>query len=208
MDTSHDCSPLVPNHHCHYPGFSGLTGWIAALTMSRGRTDNAELAIDLTKLTAGERVVDIGCGPGAAARLSAELGAHVTGIDPASVMLRVARKADRHHAVTWRQGTAEALPLPDGSHDVAWSLSTVHHWGDLDAGLAEVRRVLTPHGRFVATERLVKFGATGHAGHGWTTEQADRFAELCESAGLHRVTVSRHHSARGELLAVLASAHS
>ena len=208
MDTSHDCSSLAPNHHGHHPGFSGLTGWIAARTMSRGRTDNGELAIDLTNLTAGDRLVDIGCGPGVAARSSAERGAEVTGIDPASVMLRVARRADRRHAVAWRHGTAEALPLPDGSHDVAWSLSTVHHWRDLEAGLAEVRRVLTPDGRFLATERLVQVGATGHASHGWTAGQADRFAELCEVAGFQDVTISSHHSARGVLLAVLAGPES
>jgi ubiquinone/menaquinone biosynthesis C-methylase UbiE len=52
-------------------------------------------------------------------------------------MLRVASRADRRRSVTWLR-VAEALPLPDRSHDVAWSLSTVHHWPDLMAGLAEV----------------------------------------------------------------------
>jgi ubiquinone/menaquinone biosynthesis C-methylase UbiE len=206
MDMTNDCPPLAPNHHGHHPGFSGVTGWIAARTMSRGRPDNAELAISLTRITAGERVVDIGCGPGVAARLSAERGADVTAVDPANVMLRVARRADRRHAVTWRRGVAEALPLPDRSCDVAWSLSTVHHWADLDVGLAEVRRVLTPDGRFLATERLVEVGASGLASHGWTAGQADRFAELCATAGWRDVEVSRHPSERGRLLAVLARA--
>ena len=75
--------------------------------------------------------------PRVAARLSAERSAIVTGIDPAPVMLRVASRADRRRSVTWLR-VAEALPLPDRSHDVAWSLSTVHHWPDLMAGLAEV----------------------------------------------------------------------
>jgi ubiquinone/menaquinone biosynthesis C-methylase UbiE len=50
----------------------------------------------------------------------------------------------------------------------------VHHWHDLDAGLAEVRRVLRPSGRFLAIERQVEPGATGLASHGWTAEQAHR----------------------------------
>jgi len=207
MDTIHASSLLPPNHHGHHPGFSGFIGWIAARTMRRGRTSNAELAIALTDLQAGERIVDIGCGPGVAARLSAERGAIATGIDPATVMLRVARRDDPHHHVTWRQGVVEALPLPADSHDVAWSLSTVHHWPDLETGLAEVGRVLTPHGRFLATERHVRVGATGHASHGWTTNQADRFAELCERSGFHDVEVSSHDTARGVLLAVLARAN-
>ncbi len=130
----------------------------------------------------------------------------MTGVDPATVMLRVARRpttSSCHLAA----GVAEALPLPDRSHDIAWSLSTVHHWPDLEGGLAEVRRVLTPGGRFLATERRVKPGATGHASHGWTTQQAERFAELCQSAGFSSVEVSSHDSARGVLLAVLAHAH-
>lgn len=205
-DTSNDLPHLAPNHHAHYPGFSGLIGWIAARSMSKGRTDAANLAIDLTNQQPGDRLVDIGCGPGVAARLSAELGAIVTGIDPAAVMLRVAGRADRRKAVTWRQGVAEALPLPDDSQDIAWALSTVHHWPDLDGGLSEVLRVLTTGGRFLAIERRVEPGATGLASHGWTTRQAERLAELCESTGLHQVEVSSHNTKRGAVLAVLALA--
>ena len=205
---SNDLSVLAPNHHAHHRGFSGLVGWIAALSIRSGRTGNAKLAIDLTGLHAGDRVVDIGCGPGVAARLSAEHGAIVTGVDPATVMLRVARRADRARAVTWRRGVAEALPLPDRSQDIAWSLSTVHHWPDLEGGLSEVRRVLTTGGRFLATERRVRDGATGHASHGWTPQQAESFAELCASAGLSDVEVSSHDSERGVLLAVRGHASS
>jgi ubiquinone/menaquinone biosynthesis C-methylase UbiE len=207
MATSNDCSPLAPNHHGNHPGFSGVTGWIAARSMSKGRTDNFELAIDLTHVNRGDRVVDIGCGPGVAARLSAQRGAIVIGIDPALVMLRVASRADRHRSVTWRQGVAEELPLPDRSQDVAWSLSTVHHWPNLMAGLAEAGRVLTTDGRFLATERLVDAGATRHASHGWTTQQAERFAELCELTGFRDVKISNHDTSRGVLLAVLASSN-
>ncbi|HEU4735958.1 MAG TPA: class I SAM-dependent methyltransferase [Solirubrobacterales bacterium] len=40
-----------------------------------------------------------------------------------------------------RQGVAEALPLDDQSVDAAMATLTIHHWNDLDAGLAEMRRV-------------------------------------------------------------------
>jgi ubiquinone/menaquinone biosynthesis C-methylase UbiE len=124
-------------------------------------------------------------------------------IPGASTVLRVARRADRRRAVTWLRGAAEALPLPDLSQDIAWSLSTVHHWPDIDGGLNEARRVLTAGGRFLATERRVKAGALGLASHGWTTQQAETFATLCDSAGFCDVEVSSHASARGVLLAVL-----
>jgi ubiquinone/menaquinone biosynthesis C-methylase UbiE len=39
------------------------------------------------------------------------------------------------------QGGAEALPLPDESASVVWSIASVHHWADLDAGLRGRRGV-------------------------------------------------------------------
>lgn len=203
-EPSLDPSPVVPNHHADHPGFSGFSGWIAGLTMRVGRTLTAELAVETTGVQPGDCLVDIGCGPGIAARLGADRGATVTGVDPATVMLRTARKSDRKHAVTWKQGVAEALPLPDRSQDIAWSLSTVHHWPDITGGLSEVRRVLKPGGRFLATERRVKPDATGLASHGWTTPQAERFAEMCEEAGLRGVEVASHDTKHGAVLAVLA----
>jgi ubiquinone/menaquinone biosynthesis C-methylase UbiE len=197
---------LVPNHHANYKGLAGITGVIAALSMRSGREGTADLAIELTALAAGERLVDIGCGPGVAARRAAARGAIVVGVDPADTMLRVARFDDRAGAVTWRKGGAEVLPLAEHSCDVAWSLSAVHHWPDLVGGLAEVRRVLAPGGRFLATERRVAAGATGLGTHGWTDAQAARFAADCTAAGFAGVDVSHHATNRGLTLAVLARA--
>lgn len=199
-----DTSLLTPNHHAHYPGFSGLRGWLAALSMLRRRGGTVDLAIRLTDLSEGSRLVDVGCGPGVAARLAARSGAIVTGVDPAPVMLRVAGMADRSGAVSWRLGVAEALPLRDGSQDIAWALATVHHWPDLTGGLAEVRRVLVPGGHFVAVERRISPDATGHASHGWTTAQAEQFAEMCSSARFGEVGISTHETERGVVIAVLA----
>src|SRR5215472_3971619 len=81
----------VPNHHAHYPGFAGPVAVLAAVTMLPAGKGNARLAERLSGLTASDAVADIGCGPGTAARSAARLGASVVGIDPAPVMLRVAR---------------------------------------------------------------------------------------------------------------------
>ena len=120
-------------------------------------------------------------------------------------MLDLARRLTRSSTtVTWAPGAAEALPLADSSATVMWALATVHHWPDLDGALAEVTRVLAPGGRFVAIERHTKPGATGHASHGWTDDQADAFASLCRGAGLTDVAVE-HHDGRRRLLAVVAT---
>ena len=173
-----------PNHHANYPGFAGFSGLIAGLSMTAGRDGVARLAADLAEVTAADRVVDVGCGPGTAAREAARRGAQVWGVDPAPVMLRLARLASLGRGrITWLEGVAEALPLPDGAATVLWSISSVHHWPDLTGALAEAYRVLAPGGRLLAIERQRAPGTTGMASHGWTEAQGKAFAGLCDAAG-------------------------
>ena len=58
--------------------------------MIPGRGAVGRFAADLTVGLAVDQVVDLGCGPGVAAREAARRGARVTGVDPAPVMLRLA----------------------------------------------------------------------------------------------------------------------
>ncbi len=200
--------PSPPNHHASYPGFAGPAGFIAAASMALGGKDDARLAARLSGIAAGDAVADIGCGPGTAARHAARLGASVTGIDPAPVMLRLARLLTRRtpRAVRYAQGSAEALPLPDSSVSAAWSVACVHHWADLDAGLDEARRVLKPGGRLVAIERLTQPGATGLASHGWTADQASAFAGSCLAHGFTGITTNQHSGGRRTTVSVTATA--
>jgi ubiquinone/menaquinone biosynthesis C-methylase UbiE len=198
----------VPNHHAHYPGFAGPAGFLAAASMALGGKGKARLAERVSDLAAGDAVADIGCGPGTAARHAARLGASVVGIDPAPVMLRLARLLTRRPAaaVRYAAGSAEALPLPGSSVSVAWSIASVHHWADLDAGLREIRRALKPGGRLVAIERLTRPGATGLASHGWTPEQASAFADRCRAHGFTDIRVNRHGDGRRTKVSVRAIA--
>ena len=195
---------VVANHHADYPGFSGVEGALAGMSMMIGRAAGNRLAAELVELSAGDTLVDIGCGPGSATRLAARRGATVIGVDPAPVMLRLAGAIPARGDLTWRVGTAEALPCePDGA-TVVWALATVHHWRDIDAALVQIRRVLAPGGRFLAMERSAALGATGHASHGWTAEQAEAFASDCRRAGLIDVSVSQQHRGRRSLVVVVA----
>ena len=178
-------------------------GVLAALSMITGRDEDAQLAIRLSGLAAGDVVVDIGCGPGAAVRQAARAGARAVGVDPAPIMLRTAGLLTRQ-GVSYRKGAAEQLPVDDGTAQVVWSIATVHHWRDLDAGLREVRRVLAPGGCFVAIERHTNPGAHGHAGHGWTDEQAAAFAARCEEHGFLDARVERNRGKRRSTLSVTA----
>ena len=197
----------APNHHANYPGFAGVTGLVAALSMVVGRKDDAQLAVRLSGMESGDRIVDVGCGPGVAVRYAAQMGAEVTGVDPAPVMLRIARLLTRRRAkARYVEGAAEALPLPESSVSVVWSIATVHHWSDIDAGLREVLRVLSRGGRFVAMERRTQRGARGHKSHGWTDEQAGAFADQSREHGFTDVRLERATIGRRSTVSVVASA--
>lgn len=109
----------------------------------------ADVLVREASPTAGERVVDIGCGTGNAALLLARRGATVTGVDPAARLLEVA--ADRANAedldVRFVSGVASALPIDDRSVDLALSVFGLIFDPDPMAVAAELSRVTTPSGR-------------------------------------------------------------
>ncbi len=190
-------SPAVPNHHAGHPGFDGVRGQLFAWIMTVGRRGDAELAARTIGLGAGDHLVDVGCGPGVALDHAATVGSRATGVDPSAPMVRTARRRTRRRSnVEVLEGVAERLPLADASATAVWSLASVHHWPDLDGGIREVRRVLEPGGRFLAVERRTIPGATGLASHGWTDEQAERFADACRQAGFVDVEVARQPGSR------------
>jgi ubiquinone/menaquinone biosynthesis C-methylase UbiE len=88
-------------------------------------------------------ILDIGCGTGLASAPLIENGVNVTGVDPSEAMLAVAK--ERYPQAKWVRGVAEALPFEAGSFDVAISAQSFHH-AEANAAIAEIRRVLRPHG--------------------------------------------------------------
>jgi SAM-dependent methyltransferase len=94
----------------------------------------------------GDRVLDVGAGPGALTAVLVDLvGAdHVAAIDPSESF--VAALHDRLPDVDARAGSAEALPWDDASFDVALAQLVVHFMTDPVAGLREMGRVTRPGG--------------------------------------------------------------
>lgn len=108
--------------------------------------------VELADLRQGERVLDVACGTGVVARLAAQqvgATAEITGLDLNAGMLRVARSLPSLPGapVTWVEGSALTMPLPDASFDVMLCQQGVQFFPDQRAGLQEFKRVLVPGGR-------------------------------------------------------------
>ena len=96
---------------------------------------------DLAGVEAGQRVLDVGCGPGAlTTELVARVGADsVVAIDPSEPFVEAARA--RHPGVDVRLGSAEQLPFPDDTFDAALAQLVVQFMSDPAAGVGEMARV-------------------------------------------------------------------
>jgi SAM-dependent methyltransferase len=114
--------------------------------MGRYSRPLAPLFADLAAVTAGQRVLDVGCGPGAlTGELVRRVGpAAVWAVDPSESFVRAAQ--DRHLGVDVRCAGAERLPFEDGAFDAALAQLVVHFMSDPVAGLREMGRVTRRHG--------------------------------------------------------------
>ena len=132
---------------------------------------------DLAGIHSGQRVLDVGCGPGAlTAELVTRLGpAAVTAVDPSEPFVAAARA--RHPGVDVRQALAERLPFPDRSFDSALAQLVVHFMSDPIRGLAEMARV-TKHGGVVAACVWDHAGSHGPLNAFWrAAREVDRNVE-------------------------------
>jgi SAM-dependent methyltransferase len=98
----------------------------------------------------GARVVDLGTGTGSLARLFAQHGCDVTGVDIAGTLLERSRRLDREAGVqiAYVEAPAEATGLPSGGFDVV-SAGQCWHWFDRSAAAREVARLLVSGGAVV-----------------------------------------------------------
>ena len=122
---------------------------------------------DLAGVRAGQRALDVGCGPGAlTAELVARLGPDgVAAVDPSAPFVAAAR--ERFPGVDVQQAPAEELPFADRRFDATLAQLVVHFMSDPLAGLREMRRVTRPGG-VVAACVWDHAGGRGPLGVFWT----------------------------------------
>lgn len=94
---------------------------------------------------ARNHALDLGCGPGFIALNLAPSFQQVTAIDPSASMIAAALQHDK---VTYKQGDAEKIPLPDQSVDLVVA-GQAAHWFDHAKSWPELRRVVRPGGSVV-----------------------------------------------------------
>jgi arsenite methyltransferase len=109
-------------------------------------------------LCPGERVLDIGSGPGflaADSGLAVGESGRVCGIDISESMIAISRRRCAHLShVEFHHGNATQLPFPDGDFDVAVSTQVYEYLTDRDvtSALTELYRVLRPGGRVLVLD--------------------------------------------------------
>ena len=111
------------------------------------------LVCEALDLQPGQRVLDVGCGPGFyCLEIATEIGpdGQVTGIDASLPMLELAsRRCDAYPNVTFKPGDVAALPVDDEAFDRALCVQVLEYVDAATAGLSEIYRKLRPGGRLV-----------------------------------------------------------
>ena len=118
--------------------------------MGRYSTQLSAQLADFAGVDTGQRVLDVGCGPGALTHeLVDRVGAdNVSAADPSEQFVAAAR--ERHPGVDVHRASAEELPFAEATFDAALAQLVVHFMTDPVAGLAEMARVTRPGGVIAA----------------------------------------------------------
>jgi ubiquinone/menaquinone biosynthesis C-methylase UbiE len=150
-------------------------------------------ALEALELRAGDRLLDVGCGTGAAVRAAAEVVDRAVGVDLSPRMLAEAReRAAGLTGVEFVEGDSEELPFDHGEFTAVLCTTSLHHYPRPEAAAREFARVLAPCGRVLigdgtadaVVSRVFDFLArrfeAGHVG----LHRLEGIRRLLEDAGL------------------------
>jgi SAM-dependent methyltransferase len=172
----------------------------------------AEELVVAAGVTAGDHIVDIGCGTGVVARAAAiRSGAagNVTGTDINAGMLEAAARFAAEAGlseIVWLECDAAAMPLPDDTFDVALCQQGLQFMPDKSGAMTEMVRVLKPGGRLALSvwkcrgplgaafatvlDREFGVGTTAPWEMVYSLGDRDRLHDMCKEAGLRDTNVT------------------
>jgi ubiquinone/menaquinone biosynthesis C-methylase UbiE len=163
----------------------GATGHVVGWVMGhrRSNVERSRWAVGLLGLGPGDRLLEVGCGPGVAIAAAAGRGAHVVGVDRSPVMIDQARhrnrQAVRHGQVELHAAPVERLPDLGAPFDAALAVNTLGFWTDPVAVLSTIAGKLRPGGTIAVVSQPRSKGAT--AEH--TRAAGEHFRDLLGQAG-------------------------
>jgi ubiquinone/menaquinone biosynthesis C-methylase UbiE len=173
--------------------------------METGHGDVVHQVIPQLEISAGDQILDLGCGIGWATRTLAKAaaGAGAVGVDISKEMIA---KAEELHSFTIRARYEvmpfEDLDLKDNHFSHVFSMEALYYAPNVDKALSEVLRVLKPGGR---ADIVIDFYSDNEATRSWSEtidapmtwkSEADWVATF-ESAGFEGVTTTRVIDSRG-----------
>lgn len=180
----------------------GLVGRLLGQLMTWHNAQDNRWTLDLLELAAGDRLLEIGFGPGMAVELAcrARPDVSVAGIDHSAEMLRAANARNRRcieaGRVRLELGSVDALPYGDASFDKALAVNSIYFWNDPVTALREILRVLSPGGVLAVTVRDRQREA-------YRPFDSEALTELLRAAGFASVDVRRNGDPRHPLICAL-----
>ena len=178
---------------------SSLMGRLLLRSMNIGHGRLHQWGLKAAGIQLTDRVLDVGCGGGKAiSRILEETRREVAGIDHSPEAVKTARSVNRAAVSSGRlrivESSVESLPFRDGFFDVVTAFETTYFWPELQAGLTEIRRVLSPGGRLVIANEFADRASAG----AWADRlnmhvpDSEALAGAAYEAGFLMVDVSVH----------------
>jgi SAM-dependent methyltransferase len=172
--------------------FFGLTG-------PRAATER-EMTVEMLDLSAEDRVLDVGCGPGNYTRRLAQDAPNglTVGIDASAAMVTAATKRENPPNIVYARADASALPFRDEAFDVVCCVGVIHMTSNPMAALDEMVRVLAPGGRLAIVATCGRKGSATHVRKGITVFSRDQLTGALIDHGL--VDVGQRVIRRGQFV--------
>jgi len=165
--------------------------------------ERAHLAALAAFADADWTVGDLGCGTGQLTAALAPFVGRVIAVDASAAMLQAAKKRlQAFDNVELRRGDLEALPIDDGQLDAATLALVLHHLPEPQRALADVARVLKPHGRLLIIDMLPHDRESyrqqmGHVWLGFSEEHVRRILDATGFGDVRIVALSPDQKSKG-----------